>query len=202
MYNTQKYIIIIFGKCISAKHLPWLAQYIIWYPLLMWLCLLIIRCVAHCFTVASMPVFIFILYTDSWTMSHIFSMPIWLLGSYYSICFAVEEGLLSSYPSWQCHQSLPVHFLLVSIVTCWAPFLLSCVTNPVWCISSAFAGVYVPMCILSITCCICWDIVATSLLSVATKGLCSVNMHTSLMKYCWIFSNPCRTQRALHYMLL
>ena len=86
---------------------------------------------------------IFTQYTNSHARTLIFSIPICLLCSFCSIClYNFKKELSFFYLSWQCHQSLPIHFLLDSTISCYAPFLLSCVASPVLGMPSALAVMY------------------------------------------------------------
>ena len=73
-------------------------------------------------------------------MSIIFSIPTWLLSNSCSICFYKDKELLSLYPSWRCHQSLPVHFLLVSSVSSCVFICHFCTNSPALYMISVFAG--------------------------------------------------------------
>ena len=51
--------------------------------------------VAHCLNMCSILVFMLIQYTDYLARSHFFSIPMWLLCSWSSICFCNEKGIIT-----------------------------------------------------------------------------------------------------------
>ena len=87
--------------------------------------------VSHYSTVFLMFAFICTQYTYLCTKNLIFSISLWLLCICCSICFCNRKGIIILYTSWQCHQSLPIHFSLANSVSCCALIYLSCVASPV-----------------------------------------------------------------------